>query len=120
MGMFQTVGSNARFGVLDASNIKTIAGAGSAITDAAQITSAVAVVTGANGTVGVRLPKPNKPMQVAVYNSVATNGLLVYPHSGGDINDGTPSAAITIEGKTLATFIAIDDTTWAAIFTANT
>jgi len=43
----------------------------------------------------------------------------VYPHSGGDINDGTGDAAVTIEGKTLAIFECVDGTTWAAIYTAN-
>ena len=55
-----------------------------------------------------------------VYNLVATNGLKVYPASGDDINDGTSDAAITIEGKTMAVFIAIDSTTWISMYTVNT
>lgn len=116
---FQTMGMNIRYGMLDASNVKALAAAGSNQAGAAAIKSSVVRVSGASGTNGVRLPKPNKPMQVAVYSSVSANGLLVYPHTGGTINDGTANAAVTIEGRTPALFI-YDGTTWEAFFTANT
>lgn len=77
-------------------------------------------VSAADGTKGVKLPaSPVAGDVVRVYNLHASNGLKVYPHSGGDINDGTGDAAVTIEGKTLALFECVDGTTWAAIFTAN-
>jgi hypothetical protein len=77
-------------------------------------------VSGADGTKGVRLPAPSRGKVCLVYNEHATLGLKVYPHVGGDINDGTQNAAITIEGKTLALFWALDLTTWAARYTADT
>lgn len=55
-----------------------------------------------------------------VYSATATNGLKIYPPSGGSINGGSTSAAITIEGKTLALLIALDTAgNYAAIYTVN-
>jgi hypothetical protein len=100
--------------------VDTIAAAGSAQGDAEALTGSFNTVTGADGTKGVVLPAARAGLKVDVYNSVATNGLKVYPATGDDINDGTTNAAITIEGKTLASFTAVDATTWAAQFTADT
>lgn len=97
-----------------------VAAAGSAQGDAAALTGVLNIVSGADGTKGVILPTCAEGLQYFVYNSVATNGLKIYPATGGDINDGTANAAITIEGKTLAIFIGTDATTWACSFTVNT
>lgn len=98
----------------------TLAAVGSDQAGAAQLVTRLTQVTGADGSVGVRLPgaKPNEEFRV--YNPHATAGLKVYPHSGGDINDGTTDAAVSIEGKSLAIFVGLDGTTWAAIYTVNT
>lgn len=98
----------------------TCAGAGADQAGATEIPSHYVSVTGADGTVGVKLKPPGNGRLCLIYNLHATAGLKVYPHSGGDINDGTQDAAIVIEGKTLAVFWAVDGTTWAAIYTANT
>lgn len=100
--------------------VATVAAAGSAQGDAAALVGRVNVVTGADGTKGVILPAAIAGIQVDVYSSVATNGLKIYPASGDDINDGSADAAITIEGKTLARFVAVDTSTWAAQYTVNT
>ena len=101
--------------------VGTIAAAGNSQGTATLITDTVSIVTGADGTKGVILPADDPVGALReVYSSVATNGLKVYPPTGGDINDGTANAAVTIEGKTLATFRKLDATTWAAQFTANT
>lgn len=105
---------------LNGSDIATLAAAGSAQGDAAVISHRTTIVTGADGTKGVKLPAAVAGDYYEVYNSVATNGLKIYPATGDDINDGTANAAITIEGKTLAIFRAVDSATWACIFTANT
>jgi hypothetical protein len=97
-----------------------VAAAGSAQGDAAALVGRVNVVTGADGTKGVILPAAIAGIQVDVYSSVATNGLKIYPASGDDINDGSADASITIEGKTLARFVAVDTSTWAAQYTVNT
>lgn len=84
------------------------------------ITKAFAVVTGADGTKAVVLPAINAIGQMQmVYSATATNGLPIYPASGGAFNGGSANAAITIEGKTLAIFVASSLTNWAAIYTAN-
>lgn len=77
-------------------------------------------VSAADGTRAVVLPPAYAGAFVEVYNEHATNGLRVFPAVGDDINDGTVDAAITTEGRTLAVFRAIDDTTWTAVFVANT
>lgn len=96
------------------------AAAGSAQGDAtALVAGAINSISGADGTKGVVLPAAVAGLGCRVYNEHATNGLKVYPASGDDINDGTANAAVTIEGKTLAIFEAVDAATWAAIYTAN-
>lgn len=98
----------------------SIAAAGNSQGTATAITHRLTTVSAADGTKGVILPTPTKAgVRVFVYNEHASNGLPVFPHSGGDINDDTQNAAKTIEGKTWAEFLALDTTTWAAIFTAN-
>jgi hypothetical protein len=97
-----------------------VTAAGSAQGDAASLTGVVNVVAGADNTKGVVLPAAAEGLTCVVYSSVATNGLKVYPATGDDINDGTTNTAVTIEGETLAIFLALDDTTWSAMFTANT
>lgn len=98
----------------------TVTAAGSSQATATELASRFTQVDGADGSVGVRLSNAAIPCECFVYNTHATNGLKVYPHSGGDINDGSQDAAITIEGKSLAIFVCLDGTTWAAIYTVNT
>ena len=100
---------------------ETVAAAGTNQGTAAVLGDIVTTVTGADGSNGVILPVPVFLLQeLTVYSSTATNGLNVYPHVGGDINDGGINSAIVIEGKTMATFINLDGTTWMAMYTANT
>jgi len=106
--------------ILATSAAQAVAANGSTQGTAAALTGVLNVVSGADGTKGVILGTPAAGVTIQVYNSTATNGLKIYPHSGGDINDGSADAAITIEGKTLATLVGLDATTWAAQFTANT
>lgn len=97
-----------------------VAAAGSTQANAAALTlGALNVVSAADGTKGVVLPVGAAGDVVRVYSSVATNGLKIYPPSGGDINDGTADAAITIEGKSYALLECVDGTTWAANFVVN-
>lgn len=106
--------------VLERTDTAAVAAAGSAQGDAAALTeNAYNIVSAADGTKGVVLPAAVVGKEVWVYNTHASNGLKVYPASGDDINDGTTDAAITIEGKTLAYFKALDTATWAAIYTVN-
>ena len=99
-------------------DIGTLAPAGTVQANAAVITQRITTSTG-DDTAGVVLPTAVAGDEYYVYNLAATAGLKVYPAANDDINDGTTNAAIVIEGKTFAHFIALDTTTWAAIYTAN-
>lgn len=101
------------------SDISTIAATGTVQANAASIANKVQMVSGADNTVGVILPTPTAGDEYFVYSTVATNGLKIYPHSTGTINGGSANAAITIEGQTMAHFIALTTTNWGCIFTAN-
>lgn len=102
------------------SDVGTLAAAGSAQGDAAAIVNRVTHVSAADGTKGVILPAAFAGAgEYRIYNLHATNGLKIYPASGDDINDGTGDAAVTIEGKTVAVFTALDAATWAATYTVN-
>jgi hypothetical protein len=94
MGMFQTLGSDQRFGVMNGANIKAVTPLGSSQATAAQLQVGMNAVAGANGTLSVRLPKARPGAQVHIYSSTATNGLPVYPQTGGNINGGTNDAAV--------------------------
>lgn len=100
-------------------DVGTVAAAGNSQGTATAIVKAVTYVTGADGTKAVVLPAASAGAVYEIYSVVATNGLVIYPASGDDINDGTTDAAVTIEGKTFARFVAVDSTTWAASYTAN-
>jgi hypothetical protein len=97
-----------------------VAAAGSGQSTATLLQSGVASnVSAADGTKAVVLPAASAGEVVRVYNSVATNGLPIYPPTSGTINGGSANAAITIEGKTFALLECMDGTNWAAVFTAN-
>ena len=100
------------------SDVGTIAAAGSAQGNATAISAVVTYVTASNGAKGVILPAVSAGAVLEVYNTVASQGLLIYPASGDDINDGTSNAAITIAGKSHARFVGLDSDTWAASYTA--
>lgn len=111
--MDQTRGSNERYGVLETSVQRTVAAAGSAQTDATLIGANVTIVTAASGTNGVILRKPksaNNFYTGAVYSSAATNALLVYPPTGGTINNGTINAALSLPARKVGTFMSVNGT----------
>jgi len=96
----------------------TIAAAGSDQSGATAITNVVTSVTASDGAKGVVLPAAAAGLEREVYNSVASQGLLIYPNTSDTINGGSANAAITIAGKSHARFVAYDATNWLAIYTA--
>lgn len=100
-------------------NVASVAAAGTNQATAAALTGTINVVTGASGSNGVILPVAKPGMVVIVYSSAATNGLPVFPATGGTINNGTANAAVTIKARTFAMFVATSSTNWTASFTAN-
>lgn len=110
MGMFQTTGSNERYGVIEGSRQKAAAAAGSGQSDATLIGANLTVVSGASGTNGVVLRKGKKNTYAGViYSSAATNALLVYPPSGGTINGGSANASVSVSARKPAIFYGITD-----------
>ena len=107
MGMFQTTGSNERYGIIEGSRQRTIAAAGSSQTDATLIGANVTIVSGASGTNGVILRKGKNLYSGVIYPSAATNALLVYPPSGGTINGGSANASFSVTARKPAIFYFI-------------
>lgn len=101
--------------------VETIAAAGSVIGNAVAIGSnvGVSIVTGADDAKGAILPTAQPGKVICVYNNTATKGLPVYPPVNGTLNDGSANAALTLEGKTLAIFVATNSVNWAASYVAN-
>lgn len=108
-------------GLVQLVDVGTLAPAGTNQATAAAITDMITTSTG-DGTAGLVLPTAAAGKLYIVYNLHATAGLLIYPASGDDINDGTTDQAITIEGKTNVMFLAVDAATWITVggYTANT
>lgn len=93
----------------------TVAATGSAQTDAAAVPLAAFVyVTAANATKGVILPATAPGTKIHIHN-VANAVLKLYPHSGGDINDGTQDAAFSVPAKVPCVAINIDGVTWSLL-----
>lgn len=91
----------------------TVAGAGSAQTDAASVASGFTLATGANGTVGVKLPAAAAGKICIIKNADAANAILkVWPASGDAINAITADSSMSIAAKTCVMLIAYDATTW--------
>lgn len=85
--------------------VNTVAAAGTNETNATGLTAGRNVITGANGVKGVRLPKAELDMSIAVVNTVAGEDLLVYPDTGAQINALTATTgAFTVPGGTEVTF----------------
>lgn len=96
----------------------TVAAAGSSQATATFVgANAVIVVTGADGTKGVRLPPlPSGP--VTIINQNASNALAVYPSSGDKINNGNADTAMTQPAKTAATYYGRDGEIWYSVLGA--
>lgn len=100
-----------------ADTVDSLAAAGTAQGDAADISDDVTIATGADGVKGVKLPTAAAGLSYKVYNSGAA-ALLLYPNTSDDINDGTADAAVSVPPKSVAECYAVDATTWAVQITA--
>lgn len=95
-----------------------VTAAGSTQTDAAQLKRGFQTVTGANGTVGVRLPPASrtKPGDRVVIKGLTNGVLKVWPASGGKINALSTDAAMSLaSGLIPAEFIADTTLQWYTI-----
>ncbi len=89
------------------SDFQALAAAGSAQTDAGQITVAsngLVVVSAADGTKGVILPKPTRNGYVVHIKNNVNAVLKVYPATGGIVNALSANAAISQAALTAASY----------------
>jgi len=99
-------------GDLSVSASATVSAAGSAITDATDLTALVNNVTTVAASTGVQLPAVAIGTQVLVRNSGA-NALLVYPDGALiKINGGTDGAAVSLAATEVGIFAKVSATNW--------
>lgn len=104
----------------DDQTVSTVAAAGTDQATAAPLTGVHNVVTGGDGTKGVRLPAEWPTGKTMSVYGQATGDLKVYPGSGDSINGGAADASISVEAQTLALFVRLSGSSWAAIYTTAT
>ncbi len=95
----------------------TLTALGSTQGDAAPIITSAVVVSGADGTVGVRLPATGVADIVAMENAGVPVALKVYPQSGGQIGNNLTDTAVSIT-STGAIFYRVSATKWLHVMTA--
>lgn len=99
----------------------SVAAAGSAQSSATALTGSINSVTASDDAKGVILPANYAAGDmVFVMNTVSNKTLKVYPQSGGDINNGSDNAAITMRAAQAALFISLGSENWAAIYDTDT
>lgn len=101
-------------------DITAVTPAGSSQTDATYLSnvSQLAVVTGADGTKGVKLPAgASTPLgtTIVVVNTDTTNALKAYAAGSETIGLQAGATAISIAAKVSVTFFLSTPTTWQAI-----
>lgn len=90
-----------------------VAAAGSTVTDAAQLSGGFSVVTGADGTKGVKLPAVPTPGQMVWIKGTTAAVLKVYPDAAATINAVGSNGAISLaSGVIPAIFVAASATQW--------
>jgi hypothetical protein len=116
-GTVSMTGAVAMTGTAALGNLPTVgqaapAAAGSSQTDATALTKMVNIVTGADGTKGVRLPAAVAGEIVIVVNTVAaSHALKVYPPTGGKIDAGSANAALSLAAAKRVILLC-DGTDW--------
>lgn len=89
----------------------TVAATGSVQGDAASVATGFTLATGADGTVGVKLPAAAAGLQCTIKNN--TNAVLkVWPATGDAINAIAANSSLSMAALTSAVFTAYDATTW--------
>ena len=99
--------------------IQILAGAGSAIGDAAAINAASGSIihaTGGNNSVGIKLPVGAAGVYYYINNDEAANGILkLYPSVNCQINAIAANGALSMAAKTKALVAAINATNWITL-----
>ena len=95
-----------------------VTGTGTAAVGAAQIQTAVTILTTASSQTACILPSAaslGRPFYV--FCTTATTG-LVYPPTGGNFNNGTTDASFSVAQNKTAIFIRLTSTIWSVVLTA--
>jgi hypothetical protein len=93
-----------------------VAAAGTVLADAAQLSAGFTVVTGANGTVGVKLPATPTPGTIVIIKGTTAGVLKIWPDAAATINAVGSNGAISLtSGAVPAIFIAKSATQWYTI-----
>jgi hypothetical protein len=91
----------------------TVAATGSTVADAAQLSPGLTVVTGANGTLGVKLPATPEPGTTVFIKGTTAGVLKVWPDAAATINAIGSNGAISLaSGAIPAIFVAYSATQW--------
>ena len=92
-----------------------VAGAGSVIGDAAALSTGFTVITGANGTLGWKLPVTTGG-DVVILKGTTAGVAKIWPQTGGQINAvGTSTAMSLASGAIPVILISISATQWYTI-----
>lgn len=92
----------------------TVTASGTLQADAAAISKTLNIVTGADGTKGVKLPFAAAGLNLTIVNS-GTDSLKVYPQTSQSINDLSANAAFIISAKASIQFYAKDASSWSSV-----
>jgi hypothetical protein len=99
--------------------VLSVAAAGTTQADAGKIPfTGFILATGAasGGGAGVVLPTPSGVGDwCVVKNTHASNAVKVYPAGSGKINDGSASAALSVDGTGAQMFFSPDGVSWYAV-----
>jgi hypothetical protein len=101
--------------------VAPVTAAGNSQSTATALTGVVNIVSAADDTKGVVLPAGATAGEVVtVVNTVSNKVLKVYPSTGGDINNGSDNAAITMRAAQTALFVALGSDNWGAVYDTDT
>lgn len=94
--------------------VAAVAAAGSNQGNAAALSEGINVVSGADNTVGVRLPTAVAGMVVIVKNTVAAT-LKLYPATGGKVNALADNASYDVGNSLVTMLVATSATQWYSL-----
>lgn len=113
IGTFLSVTATTFIGNLQMTRNANVAAAGSTVTDAAQLSAGFSVVTGANGTLGVKLPATPTAGTIVIIKGTTAGVLKVWPDAAATINAVAANGAISLaSGAVPCIFIAESTTQW--------
>lgn len=116
IGTFLSVTATTFIGNLQMTRNAPVAAAGTTVTDATQLSAGFTVVTGADGTKGVKLPATPVAGTIVIIKGTTSAVLKVWPDAAATINAiGSNGALSLASGVIPAIFIADSTTQWYSI-----